>query len=319
MKQVNVCIHIIPDNVKPMMLLSYDPGSDGNVYSTHDKININIAKDGYSVIMLASEFDAIDNPKLIATVINLFAKNLPSTIINVTVQYDYEEMMDTHFDQHIGSKVLDLCQLMQAVNNTGRVPTFRYEASDSITDMVDLDMDDPDEDDEDDDMDFPFDSKSETPKDILDNPWAAFIGTGDWDDDDEDDDGKKSKNHKEKEYYGRSRVVKNSKSPKRDFHRHGVIVGSKSDIAQDKKILKRFLKDFIPGGASWKKDFRHDVLKRWMSMYSISKSDLKDIEKKQRKKVAKQKQNKYVTGAINMTSKLFTTSLKNNDWYNPNK
>ena len=76
------------------------------------------------------------------------------------------------------------------------------------------------------------------------------------------------------------KILKNDKNPKRSYKRHGVIIcNDKKSRKNDEAIIKEFLKDFIPGDSEWIKSFRHDILKRWMKMYSISKSDLKELEK----------------------------------------
>lgn len=312
MDKINVTVHVIPDRVNVAKLLTYEPEKDGTAFSTLDKLSVNKTDDGYSILYKVSDFMKLDQPIFMKNLIKIFMSNLGNDIIiAASVDYDYEELLDTHYDDAAGRRVLELCQLMKGIDESGRYPMFKYTESKNIFDMMDVDMDDDsddedDKDDDDDDLGKYLDILGINSK----GPNGSFL-------DDIDDDKNKNKK-KSHEYYGRSRVLKNSKNPKRDIHRHGVIIASKSDIAQDKKIIKKFLKDFIPGKSHWKKEFRQDIVKRWMKMYSISKSDLKDLEKKQRRKNAPKHQNKYVANAINMTSRLISQPL-NNDWFNPNK
>ena len=122
-----------------------------------------------------------------------------------------------------------------------------------------------------------------------------------------------------KKFYGSSRVLKSLKNPKKDYKRHGIIVANdKSALKKDEKILREFLKDFIPGKAGWIKDYREDVLERFMRMYAVSKKTLKKLEKHHRKhKGSKGKDGKKISKESAMN---FTRNILNRDsWNNPNK
>lgn len=95
---------------------------------------------------------------------------------------------------------------------------------------------------------------------------------------------KKKKKKKSTRLQNTSRSIKASKHPKRDFNRHGVIISKKDAIERDRKTIKGFLKDFIPGDEKWKKEFRNDLLDRWMDMYVITSKKLKKLEKKANEK-----------------------------------
>lgn len=145
----------------------------------------------------------------------------------------------------------------------------------------------------------------------------------DEDEDDYEDDPKPKKRRKKrrvsKPSYGESRVVKDAKNPKKSYNRHGVVVCSKDDIKKDEKILKEFLKDFIPGDANWKKDFRSDIVKRWIKMYAVTNKQLKQLEKQHRRaRLAKRNKSSIDTDrALEFTRKLFNTPIDR--WNDPSK
>lgn len=134
-----------------------------------------------------------------------------------------------------------------------------------------------------------------------------------------------SKNKKAKKtkikVIGTSRCVRASKKPKKSYNRHGLlVVSSKKAIEKDERTVKAFLKDFIPGDEKWKKDFRKDLLKRWMRVYVISDGKLKKLEKEYQKKKNPPRKNRSSKNlekfANNMSSAITRYS---NDFYNPKK
>lgn len=325
MNRVDVIIHILPNNVSLTRLLGFSPEEDGKTFSSVNDVKINKAKYGYSILYSADDFMRLDKAKFTAAMIKIFTKNLPGTALNVSVEYNYEELIDEHFDEAVGNAVINFGALLTRIDETKRVPGFTYEASQNLMDIIydeyDTPLDDDDDEDGDDDDEFSLedlmngkhprykkndDEEEDEDQFSYEDPFRRFLH----DDDDEKDNDKGY-------YYGKSRVVADAHNGKRDFHRHGVIIASKSDIAKDRKILKKFLKDFIPGNSSWKKDFRDDVLKRWMSMYTISKKDLKYMQSGLKKSNYEAKRNNNITNAINLTTKLFTTPVDR--WYDPSR
>lgn len=308
MNKVDVIIHILPNNVSLTKLIGFSPEEDGKTFSSVDDVKINKAKYGYSILYSADDFMKLDKPKFTAAMIKIFTKNLPDTALNVSLEYNYEELIDEHFDEAVGNAVINYGVLLTNIANTHKVAGFTYESSQNLIDLIDTEYDEPDND-EDYSIEDLLNGRHPRFNDGVDDsdedPFERFFH------DDEDDDETNGY------YYGKSRVVADARNGKRDFHRHGVIVSSKNDIAKDRKILKKFLKDFIPGNSSWKKEFRNDVLKRWMSMYAISKKDLKYMQQRTKKDAYENKRNKNITNAINLTTKLFTSPVDN--WYDPNR
>lgn len=159
---------------------------------------------------------------------------------------------------------------------------------------------DNEDDDEDDDEDIDDMVDIESFMSILDKygTRADFEDEDDMDDDDEEDDNeeidthifdafgfaqsldKKSKNRGHQS----SKSFHSAKNKKANIKNHGILISSNNSIESDKRIIKAFLKKFIPGDSKYIKDYRKKVLNRWISMYALSKNQAKEIENQHRKK-----------------------------------
>ena len=303
MDKVKVTIHVVAAGGDE---LKYDPNRDGKTKSTEEKINVIKVSDGYSVVYDDDTFECLSLSKLVSSLIQVFGTNVPDTIFDFGIQYHYEGTTDTYFDFDTAKKVLELDKMMRQIAESGKVPIFAYTRSDGLDDVLN---------------DYRDAVAENAMYDILDEDETD---DGDEEEDDQDDllslltggkpEKKTSKN--KKDYYGRSRVWKNSKQPKKQINRHGVLIASdKEDLKRDEKIIKEFLKDFMPGDASWKKEFRNDVLQRWMSMYAISRKMLKQLEKQHRK--ARHKKTINGDRILNLTDRLFSVPVDR--WSDPNK
>lgn len=303
MNRETLTIHIVAKDGKE---LDYSPSRDGKTRSTETKINVLKVSDGYSVVFDDGVFMNVQPSKLVASLVTICTNNLKDTLIDYRIVYHYEGASDSFFDPNVAKHVLDLDILMTDINDAKSIPEFAYTRLEGIADVA-SDLQDYDEEED------PFDFEE-------------------YDDDDDEDDeygpddfmslltGKPAKKSKDKEkdrdYYGRSRVWKNSKQPKRQIHRHGVLIAAdKSDLKKDEKIIKEFLKDFMPGKAEWKKEFREDVLERWMRTYAISRKNLKQLERKQRKN--RTKKSAAAERALQLTNRLFSVPIDR--WYDPSK
>lgn len=303
MDKTIVTIHIVASDGQE---LNYDPARDGRTKSTEDKINVVKVSNGYSVVFDDDTFVELSLSKLVSSLVQVFEANVPNTIFEFGIIYHYEGARDSYFDFDTAKHVLDLDDMMIKIAASNKIPCFSYTRLDGLNDVYSDFMDDLNDnsiedidsfidDDEDDDSDY-------NGSDML----SALMG----------DKKIKSKKDDSHDYYGRSRIFKNSKQPKKEINRHGVIIATdKDDIKKDEKIIKEFLKDFFPGDAAWKKEFRNEVLQRWMSMYAISRKNLKQLEKQHRKN--RKKKSVDADRIINFTDKLLSASTDR--WSDPNK
>ena len=120
----------------------------------------------------------------------------------------------------------------------------------------------------------------------------------------------RSKSSKRKKNKKVSSIFKNAKKKKKSIKKINlVIVKKKKDIKRDKVILQKVIRELFPGNSKYMKKFRKVILKRWIKMYSISKSTLKKIEKDRKKK--KRNMMDIPRRVIN--------SFANDIWNNPNR
>ena len=151
---------------------------------------------------------------------------------------------------------------------------------------------------------------------------VGYYGRDDYDDEDDDDYPHMPKdllnylmnNNAPTAYHSMS--WHNSNNAKKMIRRHGVIVASKKDISKDERIIKDFLKVFFPGNASWKKEFRADVAKRWVQMFVVTKGQLKRLEKADRKHRRAKDNDERVDKTISFANMLFGSR---DHWSDPNR
>lgn len=297
-----VQIHIFPQIIDLGKINEYTVEKFGKVFSNTNEIKVNKTINGYSVLYRDNVFKNLDTVKFGENIIKLFMNNIPGVI---ELDINYYPM--SKFDEEVGVSIIHLNKYFSEID----IPNFNYYISDLLDDLLDLYDEANDvfrfgeEDDEDEDEDD--DLETEDPFAFLQESLDGYGSP-------------KNKNKKsKKKSYGSSRIVKAAKNPKRDIRRHGVVVcNEKSIIRKDERIIKEFLEDFLPGNSDWRKQFRKQVLKRWISMYSITKKNLKHLEKdhhhNQRSKTMLGGIDKET--AMNFTRRLFTPS---DTWNDPNR
>lgn len=295
MERKYVGINIINADELPA---GFDTRSYGRHLSTTTTINSNkLDAEHYSVLYTKSEFMAIDPARFVASIINVFKQNLPDCELCFQL-----EIIKNRSEELGNVDLLDWMNkvsiLFQQVITTNRVTNVTFDHGNEFTmdneflpDWEDDDYDDEEEDDDD----------TEDPE----NPFERIMGVY-------------QEKDKKKEYYGRSRVFKDSKNPRKEFNRHGVVVAdSKSDVEKDLKTIKEFLKDFIPGKQGWKKEIRKELAQRWIRMYTVTKKQLKSLERDARKNANNKRKAKTTKKALSFTKKLFTIPI--DSWSDPNK
>lgn len=314
MNRVNVMLHIIPSEVEPDDLETYDESRHGKVRSNTCEIKVNKVTNGFSVIYTDDVFKRLDCNILGSNIIRLFKTNVPNAIIDMGIFYHYElDDGSVEFDKTSAEKIFKLDAFLS--KNSDRI--FIYHHTESVTETSDYyeDLNDEDE---------------------LSGRFSNLFGdsfddSSLYDDDEDDDDSsdpfrymeramsrKKSKDRKQSESYGRSRVLRNAKNPKKAYRRHGVLIANdKDDIRKDEKIIKAFLRDFIPGNSSWKKDLRKDVLDRWLRTYALSKKNINRLEKEYRRANDNKRDKDKTDRALDFTRKLFNVPIDR--WNDPSK
>lgn len=314
MNRTSVALHIVPSDVEYYNLENYDEVRLGSVKSNTREIKVNKTDDGFSIIYDGDTFNQLNASVFGSNMIKIFQANLPNTVIDMKIVYYFElNNGEDEFESVVATKVIEMDLTLLSMNSQ----FFRYHRSESVVETAEYlrEENDPENDFDEDDM---FGLKE----------YFAERGESYEDEDEEEDDPfdfldrsfkKKSKGRIKMDSYGRSKIMKNAKNPKKSYRRHGILIAdSKDDIKRDERILKEFLKAFIPGSSDWKKDLRRDVLKRWMRMYALSKKNLKQLEKEHRRSKGYNNSNGIRTDkALEFTRRLFNVPIDN--WSDPNK
>ena len=324
MNTINITMDIYSSQNMPV-------AREGLEYSSKNEIKVNKSLDGtYKILYYEYEFYSIDPSVLAANVINLFLRNLSNCNIEFGINYYRAAKEVTEDDINIMIRVIEFSNIINKIkcdnaNNVG----FTYIISDSLKAVAAYlsaalknDTDNTDNTDNSNDTDYEFyqesddeddDDEDEDDEDSVSMLAKALYGL----DLDDDSKGKKKKSKKE---YDSSRVMKVAKNPKRSYYRHGVMICPNKDaIKKDEKIIKEFLKDFIPGNSEWKKEFRDDLIKRWIKMYVVTSKQLKHLEKQYRKThVSKRRKSSIDTDkALEFTRRLFNTPVDR--WNDPSR
>ena len=328
MKQVDIELHIVPSDVDTIYIEGCDPTKIGKKYSSSNQVMVNkTGPDSYTILYKSDVFEELTMPVLGKNIINILMKNLKESEINIGIIYHYEYMATNLDEDDVFSTetALNIIQLHIYMDKMFRERTavvngnvIKYTTSDSVIEtaeyLKDLSEEESNDSDDEYDEDEEYqgdDTDDEDDEEVDVATELSEILKSDYKD-------KKNKGKKKKEY-GSSRVFRAAKSPKRAYKRHGVLICSKkSALKKDEKILKEFLKDFFPGNAEWKKEFRKEVLKRWMSMYVVTSNKLKQLEKEYKKKKKKKSHRPIDTNkALDLTRRLLNVPL--DTWSDPSK
>lgn len=303
-----------------------DDINDKVVVSTATNLGVNRIDDCYVIIFSPETFESMHDyiSQLGVSIVKMFNANLPdkdvlmSIVVNVShpVSNKFHETLVAFANiagnfnkfsriQYIGCNDLNGDDDEEEEENIVDVEESADDIRNRLMSQIEAEYESSDDEDFDDDEEEDDDEDASDIEDEFDFGYTNKMYT------------KKNKSKSKKPYYGTSRIWKNSDNIKRSIKRHGVVVtDSKKDVRSDEKIIKEFLKDFIPGGADWKKDFRKEVLERWMHCYAIEKKRLKKYEKKARKHAHKKRAidpNK----AVEFTKRLFYTPI--DKWADPSR
>lgn len=328
MKQVNLRIVVLPCTVQRSDIIGADESFVGKNFSTTEKLIFNkVDEETYSLLYTDDVFGRIEMASLHQTLKHTLKMKLPDTLVLISSFYLCKTAFGNegfHFSDRTGMKLITLANLfmeeddqylvyllsdsirwtrsilLEHANDQVPIPEFRnqdYEESE----YDDSDYEDDGEEDEEEDEEL---------VDFYRNIGKSPLTYG-----------SKKKKSKKKGHYSQSKVVAHAKHPKKEFDRHGVVIWrDRDDRDRDEKMIKSFLKDFIPGNARWKREFRNDLLDRWMEAFTIKKKKLQRLEKKMQKS-KKRKKRKVSPGAamaMNLSNQIMRATTTD-PWNNPNK
>lgn len=338
MDSTNILINILPDNVD-VSLLKTAKGI-GSIVSSDTVISVNIVASGFSIVYQSSVFNQLCQSGVdmfINSIFDLVEANVTNSKFNVMLLYHYETEDRYLFDKQTAGNLFNMEMKMLDIIRNGR-NKFQYVKTKSIVDAADT-MSEILEKPEsrrpvrnnvnneripsadnitDDQLRASARQVAEMNSWLGIDPGSADDGDYSWDD--EDDKPKKDKDEKSKYSVKTSKSMKSSKSPKKEYKRHGVIIADKDAVKKDEKIIKGFLKEFIPGDQQWKKDFRSDLAERWVNTYAISNKDLKQAKRRQKKVVREtyQRQRKEdIMRALTFTNRIVSVPI--DQWNDPRR
>lgn len=289
---------------------------DQFMYSDENDINVNNSDYGFLILFRDEEFKKIQPPTLLVNIKKIMESNLPDSNIIFTFMYD-----GINIDQLTLMGLLHI-DFTLGTNNEALSPMI-YLPSDQLTQVAQRVLSDESSDDS--RFKMPKEKKYKPVNPLSNNDIPAIMrDIYDVDISDGKGKGKKKRRKKGSKYknhsfdYSSSRVLRATKNPKKSFKKHGIIIcNSKKAIHKDEDIIKDFLKDFIPGNSSFKKDLRKKLLRRWMSSYVINKKQATRIKKKYNKAINKSIKDQKVQQVVNMTRKILTVPIDN--WSDPSK
>lgn len=318
---ITVAIIVLPDGV-PQDKIRYSSVEEiGDQFSNERTVTANkVADDLYTVLYRASSIMNCNIPNITKAITRLFRSNLPNQDLKYKIFYNFEDADKRGtmlFDPTIAERVLKLCDEFEEMHLT---PGTQYVESQLISGIrrviarYNMERNFPQQeeyDDEDEDDDDPYEDEDDDPEMDWLRRQMGFV--------DDDDDGTEIYHAKSKKHYSRSKVVSHADSPKKSYHRHGVIIAdSKEDLEKDRKIIKEFLKDFIPGDG-WRKEFRKDLADRWLYMFAVRKKELKKRQRKYEKKRKQESSEGARALALDLTRRVLTIPQSPSAWNDPNK
>ncbi len=301
----------------------------GTEFSNSTEIKLNKTKSGYSLLLIDDNLMTFDLQNFVNVIRKIITTSLKDAYCSVSINY----VPGKDLTKGVIKTICDLHDIMN--DDYTSIYNIDYVTSSTISILEGLlgDEDDDEYDDEYDDYDcnyspewFDEDDENDDIPDWLSEAIGPDI------DEDEDDEfdvlemlggfGAYSyETHKEstdkknvsKSCIRRSKVLKEANKAKKTTSRHGLLVyDDKSDLKRDRETIKRMLKEFIPGDSAWIREFREEVLERWIRSYCISKKNLKRV-----KKYYSKQQKKKGDGKKRKTQR--TSSLYDSLWNDPSR
>lgn len=283
---------------------------EGCIYSDKHKINVNLIQDVYVILFTDDEFKNVNPVEILRDIKNLMQSNIKETEIIFTIIYDGRNNLDQKtllgllkIDSDLSAKPRSLYPLIynpsdQLVEIAQKVVYNNHMNESRAVSRPNY-----------------KEEKEKYEQQMDDDEFMkAFYGI-------DLPKGKKkykSKSGKKRFNYASSKVLKASSRPKKSYNRHGVIIcKNKKAIKKDEETIKDFLKDFIPGNSSFKKNLRKDLLKRWMAMYVITKKRANKMQKNFKKSLNKVSKHEKTEQIIDFTKKMISIPI--DSWNDPNR
>lgn len=317
----------------------YRPEEHGKVFSTPNEILVNKVPDGYSILYTDKDLKQLDIMQFSSELTILLIDNIPNGI-SITVRYFCKDNDDNyHIDAEAVIPILKVNDVLETVGGelerNHQKYTINYIADKSILDLKAV-LEDTFEDEEEVDNNpfnrhvsltgntsdskhkyIPEDDDFEVDQSVW-NTLESIFGESILEPVKKKKKKSKGKSHDREFDIPKSKVFKEAKNAKRDVKRHGVIISrDKDDIKHDEKVLRAFLKEFVPGKEDWLKGFRAELAERWMSMYTIRLKELKKLEKFERNKRKAKERRKRNKEILDFTRNMFTVPI--DSWDDPNK
>jgi len=280
-QKIFVKIIVFPTGIDLTKDINFDENIYGKEFSDLQDIKINEVVDGYSVLYDDTLFPQLDIYTFADNIIETFGSQLTDYAVKIELYYIHMNMINSE----CGKELTKLNNYLYFEDMDCPYDNIEYCETSNIEYIIDM-FDDIDDSDDDDDDIFDFSDKVE----YDDSP-------------------------SRKKTYRRSRLMR-SKNAKRDINRHNFLISSdKKAKKNDEKIIKEFLKDFIPGNKKHIKQYRATLLERWMVMFVMSKKQAKrmaDNHKKKNRKGSIISKN----GLVSLAEQLVDSY---DPWYDSNK
>jgi len=341
MTRTRIIIHIIPSKyVVGGNIDKYIPNAKNWKISSVANIFVNEVDGMYHIIFYSDIFDQLEKDVLINGIISLIENNIERPKL-ISISYDSIILEDgvNMLTVPCVKNIIELQNILSDVISNKDKRKWEFEILQNVVDAANFyvkhqkECEEWREEHKDDNKykkkisnriyDKPEIRQEEPQRRSIDLITKAIEDMQDFEDEDDSVFGKNKKRKKrkslrsdKKKHYSSSKLIK-IKDAKKSYNRHGVIVSSKKSIIErDENVIKDFLKDFIPGNG-WKKDLRKDLLERWMSVFVITKKQLKRIEKREKERKESNDKYKKARKVINVAGRLISTPIDH--WNDPSR
>jgi hypothetical protein len=312
-----VSVNIFQDGIDLHQIKGYEESVHGRVFSNFDEIHVNKVMNGYAVLYTDKMFEQLDPELFGENLIEILEVNIQNMHIDVAIEIQIMYYPLNTFAEECASNIIQLDYYLDkhqtryikySESDSVRFVSDYYDEDDETFHFDDIDDEDENTSEEDEDDDYQEDLGDVELNEILNH----IRNTSD----------KKSVGKNKKKTSDSSKILKNAKNPKKTVRRHGIIVyNDKDSMKRDRRIIKNMIKDFIPGKSQWAKEFRSDILSRWMASYCISKKNLKRAIKSH-KNSGKSKSSsggKIMRNTADFTRRLFGGYGNDSRWDDPSR